>query len=244
MKKNIIQLCITVLFSCWFLMKQHHYVKRQEKAVFGLLSIKAFAEKTEKSWMSLQGNYCQKLSKHAVKTKCCIKEKYSFEMLVSSFSLVLKCARLVQEERWQAARRPEYPKEVFFSSCFYKIHYPIPQKQQRIWKTKHLSVIQWSFSNNSFAAPWQYFNTMALLYSIQWAEGSTVRAGKTSFYSHHLRHHWLSHQGTDLHWFCDKWIRLRFNWLCAFAVPQDNCTRARQLKTCCWDQTSVILCTE
>lgn len=47
---------------------------------------------------------------------------------------------------------------LFFFFWFYKVH-PSPQKQQRIWKTKYLSVIHCSCYNNSFAALRQYFNT-------------------------------------------------------------------------------------
>lgn len=97
-------------------------------------------------------------------------EFFVFEMLVSFFSLALKCARLVQG-RETADWRPEYPEELaFFFYLVLKNYHPWRKKKQRKWKiwiTKHLSVIHCTCHNNSFAAPWQHFNTVRLLHHIQ-----------------------------------------------------------------------------
>ena len=187
-------------------------------------------------WERLKANSCHELSKHAAKTTCYIKEKHSPPIFVSSFSSVLKCARveMCRKRRRKAALRPEYPKIWF---VFTKYTTPPPQKttQQRLWKTKYSSLIRCSCSNNSFAAPWQYFNTTGLLNHTQRAWGGGGGGGQRQEIRHlvpnHFRHSCLSYLGTDLHWFCDKWIRLCFNWICAFGVPQANCVRPRRLRT-------------
>lgn len=117
--------------------------------------------------------------------------------------------------------------------------YPSQQKQQRKGKTKCIH------NNNSFAAPWQYFNTMRLNVSHSVSRGKE-NDGKTrkdvTLFTLAQAYLCLLNWGTDLHWFCDKLIRLFFNWICAFAVLQVNCTRPWQHTTCYWNRTSMIRC--
>lgn len=72
---------------------------------------RGFCREHRKGLNKLMG---QIMSKVAVKTKCFIKVKYSFEMFVSFFSSALKCARLAQDGGWQAAWRPENIQRILF----------------------------------------------------------------------------------------------------------------------------------
>lgn len=137
----------------------------------------------------------------------------------------IEMCQTVKGNEMAGGMKTRISKRIFLSVCFYKIYLSL-----RIWK-------QNICSNNSLAASWKSFNTMKL----SQAERRMVKAEKTSLCPHSSRLRCSSLEGTDLHWFCDKWIKLCFNLIGAFAVLRAKCMKPWRLKTCCQDGDRVML---